>query len=86
MRTIQDIHAEIERASDRRAEIWRGLAEGHDPALAAELKQLNERLDALWEEHRQLRASLRFGGRERIVARARAEERLERSEGLRRAA
>jgi hypothetical protein len=80
MRTLHDIHAEIDRASDRRAEIWRGLAEGYNSALAGELAQLNERLTALWEEQRQLRARLRFGDRERIVSRARAEERLERSE------
>ena len=80
MRTIQEIHADIDRASDRRAELWRGLAEGHDNDLGGELKQLDERLSALWEEHRQVRARLRFGDRERIVSRARAEERLERSE------
>ena len=32
----------------------------------------------LWEEQRQLRAELRWGDRKRIIARARAEERLER--------
>jgi hypothetical protein len=86
MRTIEDIHAEIDAASARRAEIWRGLGEGHDSALANELTALSQKLSALWEEHRQLRADVRFGKRDRIVARARAEERLERSEGLKRAA
>jgi hypothetical protein len=36
-------------------------------------------LEALWAEHRQTRAALRFGDRDHIVARARAEERLERT-------
>jgi hypothetical protein len=79
MRTLDDIHAEIERATDRRAELWHLLSEGHEPQLASELSELNDRLEALWAEHRQTRATLRFGARDRIVARARAEERLERT-------
>jgi hypothetical protein len=79
MRTIDEIHAEIEGASERRTELWHILGEGHDSAAAEELRLLNERLDELWEEHRMTRATLRFGDRARIVARARAEERLERA-------
>jgi hypothetical protein len=76
---LNEIHAEIERASEQRAELWNRLSQGHDPEVAAELKQLNERLDRLWDEHRTLRARMRFGDREKIVARARVEERLERA-------
>jgi hypothetical protein len=79
MNSIEDIHAEIDRASERRAELWHLLAEAHDPALADELKALNARLDDLWDEHRALKARLRFGDRDHIVTRARAEERLERA-------
>lgn len=79
MRTLSDIHAEIDRESEQRAGLWKRLGEGHDPSVAAELKNLDERLAALWEEHRQTRAQLRFGDRARIVQRARAEERLERA-------
>ena len=79
MRTPSEIHADIERASARRAELWHLLSEGRDAALAAELKEIGERLDALWDEHRASRAQIRFGDRSRIVARARAEERLERA-------
>jgi hypothetical protein len=50
-----------------------------DSALAAELKELDAELDRLWDEQRSLRARLRFGDRDSIVARARVEERLERA-------
>jgi hypothetical protein len=76
---LTEIHEEIERASEQRAEIWHRLSEGHDPALAAELKRLNAALDRLWDEQRSLRAQMRFGDRDAIVARARVEERLERA-------
>jgi len=79
VRTLADIHADIDLASDRRAELWKTLGEQYDPALAAELKRLNDRVASLWEEHRMARAQMRFGDRGRIVARARAEERLERA-------
>ena len=47
--------------------------------LVTELKSLSERLDHLWDEERTLKAALRFGDRDHIVARARVEERLERA-------
>jgi hypothetical protein len=77
--TLQEIHNEIERASERRTELYGLLAQGHDPELAAELKALDTRLEQLWNEHRAFRARLRFGDPEAIVKRARLEERLERA-------
>jgi hypothetical protein len=77
--TQQEIHAEIERASERRSELYRLLSQGHDPATAAELRELDARLEQLWNEHRALRARLRFGDPATIVKRARLEERLERA-------
>lgn len=77
--TLNDIHAEIERASVRRRELWRLLSGGHDPDLGAELKALDDRLARLWDEHRETRARLRFGEKDEIVRRARIEERLERA-------
>jgi hypothetical protein len=77
--TQDQIHTEIERASERRTEVYRQLSEGHTPELAAELKQLDARLEALWNDHRALRARLRFGDPDHIVKRARLEERLERA-------
>src|SRR5919197_2124726 len=77
--TLTQIHDEIDQVSERRTKLWHTLSEGHDPAAAAELKQLSDRLDVLWDEERALKAALRFGDRNRIVARARVEERLERA-------
>jgi hypothetical protein len=77
--TMTQIHDEIEQVSERRAELWHTLSEGHDAAAATELRQLSERLDVLWDEERALKAALRFGDRSKIVARARVEERLERA-------
>jgi hypothetical protein len=79
MNTIEKIHTEIDELSDRRTELWHLLSEGRDPELAEELKQLEARLEALWVAHRMERARLRFGERDEIVRRARAEERLDRA-------
>ena len=77
--TLTQIHQEIEETSERRTALWHVLSEGHNPTAAAELKSLSQRLDDLWDEERSLKARLRFGDREHIVARARVEERLERA-------
>jgi hypothetical protein len=77
--TVTEIHKEIEQTSERRTELWRILSQGHDASAAQELKSLSQRLDRLWDEERTLRAELRFGDRNHIVARARVEERLERA-------
>jgi hypothetical protein len=79
MRTIDEIHAEIERVNEERHELWHLLSEAYDPQVVADIKALDGRLETLWAEHRQTRATLRFGDRDHIVARARAEERLERT-------
>ena len=78
MRNLESIHREIDELSESRVELWHKLSEGHDPELKAEVRRLEERLEELWVEQRQLRAELRWGDRQRIIARARAEERLER--------
>jgi ABC-type phosphate transport system auxiliary subunit len=78
MRTLESIHKEIDELSDRRVKLWHELSDGHNTELQAEVHRLEERLEELWEEQRQLRAELRWGDRQRIIARARAEERLER--------
>ena len=77
--TLTQIHKEIEEISEQRTELWLVLSQGHNPDAAAELKSLSEKLDRLWDEERTLKAALRFGDRDHIVARARVEERLERA-------
>jgi hypothetical protein len=79
MRSLSDIRTEIERLSERRAELLHALAEQHDPDLAAQHTSLEEQIAKLWEEHRIERARVRFGERDSIIQRARHEERLERA-------
>jgi hypothetical protein len=79
MSTIERIHVEIDKLSARRGELWHRLSEGRDSTVAQELKDLETRLEGLWQAHRAERARLRFGERDVIVKRARAEERLERA-------
>ena len=73
------IREEIERLTERRAELFHALSHGHDAALAAEHRRLEERIAELWEEHRIARAHRRWGDRDEIIKRARAEERLDRA-------
>jgi hypothetical protein len=79
MRTIADIHAEIGVLSEQRTELWNLLSRGRNETVRDEIKQIDERLQGLWDEHRAERARIRFGERDDIVRRARAEERLERA-------
>lgn len=79
MRTLEEIREKIEQASDRRAELFHALSEGHNPETIAELHQLEKEIEQLWEQQRVVRASIRFGDRDHILQRARTEERIERS-------
>jgi hypothetical protein len=79
MSTIDQIHTEILRLSEERTELWRTLSQGLDQAVKAEIKDLDAQLQTLWDAIRVEKARLRFGEREVIVKRARAEERLERA-------
>ena len=77
--TPDQIHTEIERVSEERQELWQRLAEGLDNDVQGQIKDLDDRLQQLWQSLRVEKARLRFGEREEIVRRARAEERLERA-------
>lgn len=79
MRTIREIHQEIDVKSAERVALWQRLSEEYDAGLVAEIRRRDAELDQLWGEHRALRARVRFGDRDSIVARARVEERLERA-------
>lgn len=77
--TPDQIHTEIERLSEERQELWQRLSDGLDTTVQSQIKELDERLQTLWQSLRAEKARLRFGEREEIVRRARAEERLERA-------
>ena len=79
MRTLNEIKHEADRAAARRTELWKELAEtGADEARSAEIAALSERIESLFQEARIVRSRTRFGAQEAIIARARAEERLDR--------
>ena len=79
MNIIPRIHDQIEELSERRVTLWNSLSQGRDPAIVEEIKALDTQLEELWEAHRAERARIRFGERDDMVRRARAEERLERA-------
>jgi hypothetical protein len=79
MRTLDEIRIEIERTTERRAELLHVLAEGHDVVVAAEHAEVEEQIARLWDEYRAAKVQTRFGDRDVIIKRARLEERLERA-------
>ena len=79
MRTPREIKSEIDRLTERRSEVLHLLAEGFTTELSDEHQQLEERLAGLWDEHRHARVAFRHGDRDRIIERARHEERLSRA-------
>ena len=79
MRTLEEIKTEIERATERRAELLHVLAEGHDVVVAAEHAEVEADIARLWDEYRAAKVEDRFGDRDVIIKRARLEERLERA-------
>jgi hypothetical protein len=79
MRTLNEIKQEIDRLTDRRADVLHDLSEGHNPVLASEHKKLDAEIAELWDEQRIVRATIRFGDRDLIIQRARHEERLSRA-------
>ena len=58
MKTIPEIHAEIERLSEVRGELWQTLSYGRQQTVVDEIKQIDEQLVALWDEHRAERARI----------------------------
>jgi septation ring formation regulator EzrA len=79
MTTITEIQSEIERLSEQRTDLYTELSRGRSETARQEIKQIDERLQRLWDAHRAERARIRFGEREDIVRRARAEDRLDRA-------
>jgi hypothetical protein len=78
VRSISEIRDELDRASERRAELWAELAREHAEASASELASLNARIAELWDELRTTQVRERFGSPEPILQRAERDRRLER--------
>ncbi len=79
MRTVNDIKHELDRAVERRRELWRAAGAANGAAEAGELARLNARIPELWEELRIARTRRRFGSPEPILRRADRDRRLERA-------
>ncbi len=79
MKTLPTIQVQIEALSQRRSIVNRALSEGHDPKFAAERDRIGADLTKLWDAARQARVRIAHGERDKIIARARQEERLERA-------
>jgi len=78
MRRPSDIRNELDQAVERRGELWEDLAEQHDREKSAEAAILSKQIEELWGELRRAEAHARFGPADEIIARARAEDRLDR--------
>ena len=48
MTTLSEIHAEIERLSEDRAELWHKLSHEYDPEVREEIRRLDAELNRLW--------------------------------------
>jgi hypothetical protein len=79
MRELIDVKRDIQRLTERRTELWQELGAGGGAEVRAELAELVAQVASLWDEQRQIRATIRFGDRDAILTRARTDERLERS-------
>jgi hypothetical protein len=77
MRSPSDIRRELDELMEQRTAMWKELSLRHDAGKAAECRRLAETIDELWLELRSSTVTLEFGPREHLLARARAEARLE---------
>lgn len=78
MRNPLNIRDELDRATEDRAELWNDLSEQYDAAKSARAAELSRLIEELWTELRRAEAHARFGPADEIIARARAEDRLDR--------
>lgn len=78
MRSTHEIRAELDRATEERAELWVDLSEHHNAEKSGRAAELSELIEDLWTELRRAEAHESFGPADEIIARARAEDRLDR--------
>lgn len=75
MRTIDQIKNEITELTERRTDLWRGLA--HGEASAEDVAELTAQIDELWNELRTTRVVAAYGSPDLIRRRADRERRIE---------
>ena len=63
MRTVKEIHEEIESLSEDRTELWHKLSDRHDPEVRAEIHAIDAKLDRLWASATARRSSPARGSR-----------------------
>ena len=51
MRTSQEIHQDIDRLSDERADLYKRLSAEYDAGVVADIHRLDAELDRLWDEN-----------------------------------
>jgi hypothetical protein len=78
VRRLAEIRRDLEIATERRTALWEELAEAFDTGKSAEAAALSRRIEELWTEARAARARARYGPSDKIITRARAEDRLDR--------
>jgi hypothetical protein len=78
VRSPHEIRAELDRATEERAELWGDLSENHNSEKSGRAAELSELIEDLWTELRRAEAQATFGPADEIIARARAEDRLDR--------
>jgi hypothetical protein len=86
VRAIEQIRQELEAAAHERQALRESRIGSDSAAIAAHGHTLDERVAELWAELRRAKAQVRFGPRDRIVRRARSEERFNRDLRTRKAA
>jgi hypothetical protein len=77
MTSPADIRRQLAELTDRRTAVWKELSVAHDAAKAEECRRLSDAIDGLWLELRDSRLAVRFGPRELLIAKGRADARLE---------
>lgn len=78
MRTSREIRIELDRTTEARAELWGDLSDAHDAEKSVRAAELSQLIEDLWTELRRAQVAERFGPADEIIARARAEDRLDR--------
>jgi hypothetical protein len=72
-----EIRKQLAELTEQRSLLWKELSIAHDAVKAEECRRLSEAIDELWLALRDSRLEARFGPRDLLIAKARADARLE---------